>query len=216
MEFRVRASGGPPASAGILPGSYNPVTRAHLALAEAALSLVDEAALVMPRELPHKRYEGVSLEDRLRLLERAAAGRPRVSVGLVGGGLFIDMARECRDAYGGDCDVWLVCGRDAAERIVAWDYAGGPGIEEQLQEYGLLVADRWGSYEPPVALRGRIRRLPLSQDWSDVSATRVREAIAEHRPWEHLVLETLVDDIRRLYRTARVPGSGPARPRDRR
>jgi cytidyltransferase-like protein len=198
MEFRVKASGAP-RSLGILAGAYNPLTRAHLALAESALAQLDEVILVMPRELPHKRYEGVSFEDRLRLVERAAANRDRLSVGIADGGLFIEMARECRAIYGPSCEVWLICGRDAAERIVAWDYKEAPCIADQLGEYGLLVADRHGTYETPEELRDRIRRLPVAEDWDEVSATAVRDRIARGGRWENLVPEDLVDEIRRLY-----------------
>jgi nicotinate-nucleotide adenylyltransferase len=199
MEFRVKAAGAP-RSVGILAGAYNPVTRAHVALAESALAHLDEVILAMPRELPHKRYEGVSFEDRLRLLERAVQGRDRLSIGIAERGLFIDMARECRAIYGPACETWLICGRDAAERIVAWDYQDAPGIVEQLREYGLLVADRQGTYEPPAPLRASVRRLPMAEDWGEVSATAVRERIARGDRWEHLVPEPLADEIRRLYR----------------
>ena len=156
MEFRLRAEGAP-TRLGVLPGAYHPVTRAHLALAEAALAHVDHVLLVMPRELPHKRYEGVGLEQRLALVERAVNGRH--SIAISDGGLFIDIARECRDAYGSSCEPWFICGRDAAERIVNWDYGAGAGIADQLREYGLLVADRHGRYEPPPQLLHRVRRL---------------------------------------------------------
>jgi cytidyltransferase-like protein len=197
MEFRFRVSGRPPRSLGILPGSYNPITRAHLALGDAARALVDEVVLVMPREFPHKRYEGVGLEDRLALLERAVAGR--YSVGVSEGGLFLEMARECRAAYGEQCELWIVCGRDAAERIVSWDYSGSPSIRDQLDEYGLLVADRSGSYDPPPELRDHIRRLATARDWGDHSSTTVRTRIAAGADWEHLVPENIVEDVRRLY-----------------
>jgi nicotinate-nucleotide adenylyltransferase len=198
MEFLVKAPGRP-ACIGILPGSYHPVTAAHLALAEAALSHVDEVLLAMPREFPHKRYESLELVARLELLNNAVADRERFSIGVSEGGLFLEIARECRLVYGNDCHLWLICGRDAAERIVGWDYKDGPGIAAQLDEYGLLVGDREGSFEPPAGLRHRVHRLPMPPRWSGVSATDVRRRIAAGEPWEHLVPERVVADVRRLY-----------------
>jgi hypothetical protein len=44
-----------------------------------------------------------------------------------------------------------MCGRDAAERIVGWDYGDGPPIQDQLNEFRLLVASREGEYSPVIA-----------------------------------------------------------------
>jgi nicotinate (nicotinamide) nucleotide adenylyltransferase len=199
MEF-IRRAAGTPSRLGVLPGSFHPPTRAHLALARAALGLVDEVVFVLPRAFPHKRYEGVGLAERLRLVETATAGEPRFSVAVSDGGLFLEIARECRAAYGPAVELWFVCGRDAAERILNWDY-GRPGVvQEMLEEFGLLVADRHGRYTPPPELAGRIRHLPLPDDHSDVSATEVRNRIRAGRPWEHLVPEPIVELVRRFYR----------------
>jgi nicotinate-nucleotide adenylyltransferase len=201
MEFLRRAPGRP-SKLGILPGAFHPPTRAHLALARAALAEVDEVLFVLPRAFPHKQYEGVGLKERARLVMAATDGEPRFSVGISEGGLFIEIARECRDAYGQEVELWFVCGRDAAERIVNWDYGRPSAIEEMLEEFGLLVADRGGRYEPPPHLARRIRRLPLAGDYAEVSATEVRTRIAEGRPWAHLVPESIVDLVGRLYRQA--------------
>src|SRR5687768_3337660 len=106
----------------IFPGSFHPPTCAHLALAEAALKAADEVVWVLPRQFPHKEYRGVTLEQRAELLAALAGSEARFSAAITDGGLFIDIARECRAAYGADVDIWVVCGRDAAERIVNWDY----------------------------------------------------------------------------------------------
>src|SRR5450432_4836233 len=57
---------------GVLPGTFNPPTRAHLALAEAALEHVDRVIFVLPRVLPHKDLSGVSFEERLALIQAVA------------------------------------------------------------------------------------------------------------------------------------------------
>src|SRR5215469_10515993 len=84
---------------GVLPGTFNPPTRAHLALAQAGLAHCDEVLLVLPRALPHKEYSGVGFAERLRLLE-AAARDERFAVAGSEGGLFLEIAAECREAYG--------------------------------------------------------------------------------------------------------------------
>ena len=81
---------------GVLAGAFNPVTRAHLALAEAAAKLVDEVVCVVPRVYPHKHFHGAAMEDRIEMLKRAG-GPYRVEI--TEGGLFIEIARELRQPH---------------------------------------------------------------------------------------------------------------------
>ncbi len=188
-----------PARLGVYPGAFNPPTRAHLALAGAALDVVDEVLFVMPRVLPHKTYEGVSLPHRMELLLGAIDDGPRFSAASTSRGLFIDIARECRAAYGPDADLLILCGRDAAERAVHWDYGRPGAFPEMLQEFELLVVSRGGEMTIPAGTGHRIHRLALPGDWDEVSATAVRERIREGLPWEHLVPAAIVPRVRELY-----------------
>ncbi len=199
MEFLHRAPGRP-SHVGILPGAFNPVTVAHLALARAALARVDQVAFVLPRSFPHKEYSGAGMEARAALLLAVAAGSPAFSVACADGGLFIEIARECRVAYEGSVRVSMLCGRDAAERIVAWDYGVPGAIEKMLEEFRLLVAARRGEYSPPPRLAHAIGRLELDGEFEHVSASEVRQRIAAGAAWEHLVPAAVRDQVRRLYR----------------
>src|ERR1700691_593446 len=55
---------------GVIAGAFNPVTRAHVALAEAARAHVDEMVFAVPRAFPHKEYSGASLDRRVEMLRR--------------------------------------------------------------------------------------------------------------------------------------------------
>ena len=198
MEFFRRAAGAP-SKLGVLPGAYHPPTRAHMGLARAALPMVDEVLFVLPRVFPHKQYGRVGFEERLRMVTAATAGEPRYSVATTDGGLFVEIARECRGGYGPAPQLWFLCGSDAAERIVNWDYGEPGAVPRMLDEFGLLVADRDGRYEPPDELRDRIRRLPVEEDLTGVSATEVRNRIALQRPWQHLVPEQIATLVREIY-----------------
>ena len=198
MEFFRRADVRP-SRLGILPGAFNPPTRAHLELAAASLARVDELLFVMPRRLPHKTYEGVDFADRVRMLELSTAGRPRYSLAATDRGLFVDIARECRSAYGAELHLKFVCGRDAAERALNWDYGRPGAFADQLKEFELLVASRKGAFAIPEDLRGRIGHLEVSGECDEVSATEVRERIRRGEPWEHLVPEEIVPLVRELY-----------------
>ena len=183
---------------GILAGSFNPPTIAHLELARAGLSQVDEILCVVPSVFPHKDYSGATLEQRLEML--GAMGLPEpYSIGSSSEGLFIDIARECREQYGPQTRLFFLCGRDAAERILTWDY-GRPGVvDEMLGEFELLVAPRGGHFEPPQEFQGRIHLLAFDTAHDLVSSTEVRERIAKGEPWEHLVPEKIVDRVRKIY-----------------
>jgi cytidyltransferase-like protein len=200
MRFYRRAERRPSAL-GVLPGTFNPVTIAHLALGKAALSHVDEVLFALPREFPHKPYTGASFEERLKMLLASAGDSREFSVAAVQGGLFSDIAAECRAAYGEDTSLTFLCGRDAAERIVNWDYGTPGAIGAILRQFSLLVAARGGEYSPPPELRNAIRGLELSGEFDRVSSSELRDRIVRGLPWEHLAPPGIQEDVKRIYGT---------------
>jgi nicotinate-nucleotide adenylyltransferase len=190
---RVAAS---PYRLGILAGSFNPPTRAHSALIAAAVPHVDEVLCVLPRRFPHKLYFGASLEDRLRMLEAAAPD----SIAVVERGLFIDIAAECREAYGPDTDLIFLCGRDAAERIIEWDYGDSGAIDRMLEEFRLLVAARNGRYDPPPRLAHRVGSLAVDAGIDEISSTEVRDRIRRGDPLGDLVPASIREMVEQIYR----------------
>ncbi len=198
MEF-LRRSTGRPCRLGVFPGTFNPVTLAHVALAEGALALVDEVAFVLPRHFPHKTYCGASFEQRVEVLGTALGGEPRYSVAASEGGLFAEIAGECRQAYGAGVRLNFLCGRDAAERVANWDYGRRGAYLEMLQQFDLLVAARGGEYHPPESLASSFARLELSGAWDHVSASEVRTRIGQGEPWEHLVPAAVRRRVGEIY-----------------
>jgi nicotinate (nicotinamide) nucleotide adenylyltransferase len=189
---------GQPRALGILAGSFNPPTVAHAELAHAAQSRVDRLLFVVPSTLPHKQYFGATLEQRIEMLAASDLAQ-RYSIATTDRGLFVDIARECREACGEGARLYFVCGRDAAERILSWDYGRAGVVEEMLNQFELLVAPRAGDFRPPAELSHRIHSLDVRQRHNEVSSTGVRERIARGQPWEHLVPETIVDRVREIY-----------------
>jgi nicotinate-nucleotide adenylyltransferase len=187
----------------ILPGAFNPPTRAHLALASASLDYADEALLVLARTLPHKALDGASFDERLEMLLAATEGHSRLGVAVSDGGLFLEIARECKAILGHDLNISLICGRDAAERIVAWDYGEEPPIDAQFREYTMLVAARRGTYQPPEHLASHIAALVLDEEFDWYSASEVRRRIAEGEQWETLVPPSTIPIVRRIYGSGR-------------
>ncbi len=201
MRFFHRTAELSPRTVVLFPGSFHPPTVAHLEMAKRALIYGDEIVFVMPQDFPHKTYDGVGPMERMLLVAAALDGEDRFSVAQSEGGLFIDMAREYRvlDPY--STRLMVLCGRDAAERVVGWDYGTPAALASQLDEYEMLVAARAGDFYPPFGLRTRIHPLPLVADMGHISATEVRRRILAQEPWKHLVPQAIVDQVHALYST---------------
>jgi nicotinate-nucleotide adenylyltransferase len=198
MEFFQTAEG-IPFRLGILPGTFNPVTIAHLALAQAALAVVDEVVFVLPQAFPHKLYSGASFRQRIEMLRSALRENAAFSVAASESGLFVDIAAECRAAYRRTGRFTFLCGRDAVERIAHWDYGDAGAFDAMLRQFDLLVATRAGDYEIPAKWSGAIERLELPGLFDHVSSTEVRRRIAAGEPWEHLVPPQVIEQVRGIY-----------------
>ena len=69
------------------------------------------------------------------MLRHAVRREPRFSIAGSEGGLFVEIARECRIAYGSDTSLTFLCGSDAAERIAGWDYGAPNAFPVMLGEF---------------------------------------------------------------------------------
>jgi nicotinate-nucleotide adenylyltransferase len=197
---------------GVIAGAFNPVTRAHVALAEAARAHVDEIVFAVPRVLPHKEYDGASVDQRMEMLRRVCGevgcepSLREARVEIVNGGLFVDIAREVGRSRPGS-EIYVVCGRDAAERMVTWSYEEPGALDRIFQELHLLVAGRQGVYVAPDHLRSRIHSLALPPHFDEVSSSEVRRRMAAGEAWQHLVPESIVDLVSEIYEPRGIDGS---------
>lgn len=187
-----------PGRLGVLAGGFNPPTVAHVALAAASRAHVDELLYVVPQTFPHKEYFGATLEQRIELLGSLETTIPR-SIASTEQGLLIDIAAECRAEFGPGTELYFLCGRDAAERVLTWDYGRAGVVNEMLNQFQLLVASRSGDFVPPAEFRHRVHRLAIEAAHDQVSSTEVRERIRRGEPWDHLVPESIVERVRQIY-----------------
>ena len=183
----------------IFPGTWNPPTIAHVEIARAALDRVDEVVWAIPRMLPHKNWNGASFEQRCEMIRRVASAGNGFAAAISDGGLYIEMARATREAYGRGVEISIVCGRDAAERIERWNYGEAGVFEGMLREFRLLVAARAGAYATDFPHRGRIEKLELENSFDDVSSSEVRRRIAARENWESLVPEVIRGEVSAIY-----------------
>jgi nicotinic acid mononucleotide adenylyltransferase len=178
---------------------------AHLALAEAAQEAfaLDQVVLVLPQDLPHKRIGKPSVDERLQWLSALVRERPDRAVASCRTGLVIDVVRAFREELGRRCEIFVIAGRDAAERYATWDYGNGPPFSEQIKLFQLLVASRGGTYPVDPELAERILPFEIAARYDGTSSSKVREAIRSGTPWQHMVPPGIRDAVGSAYEGVR-------------
>lgn len=152
---------------GAYPGSFDPPTMAHLAIAESAVHAcsLTRVDLILSEEALGKEHAAhARLADRIEVLRAMAATRPWLGVAVTGAKLLVDIA----DGY----DV-IVMGADKWAQVVdpAWYGGSDQHRDAALGRLPLLaVAPRPGWPVPPgvIALR-------IDDVHREVSSTAVRE-----------------------------------------
>ena len=181
---------------GLLPGTFNPPTVAHVALAEAAQRAgVDHLLFVIPERLPHKSWtSGATREQRITMLQRVCEQRSDLSPAISPGGLYIEIAENAASVFP-ENEIIVICGRDAAERILTWQYEE-PGVPERfLRQFSIWVAARQGTFTPPAEFTDRIRTLNHDGP-DDCAATAIRE---RHTGCEHWIPPEICDLVESIY-----------------
>jgi len=157
---------------GVYPGSFNPPTVAHLAVAQAAVEQceLERVDLVLSRDTLGKDAAGlVRIEDRVRVLEAIAASRPWIGVRVTDHRFIADIA----EGY----DV-IVVGADKWAQVIdpAW-YEGSAVARDAAVARLPRVAC---APRPPFPVPIEAVALDLHSDHHEVSATHVR---AGRREW---------------------------------
>jgi nicotinate-nucleotide adenylyltransferase len=185
---------------GVFGGSFDPVHRGHLAVAQQAVRelRLDQVrfvpALLQPLKTAGPR---ASPDDRAAMLRAALDGQPNLALDLreirrPGPSFTVDTLRELRLERPHD-ELFLMVGADAAQDLHRWREA-----DELARLATLVVVPRPGI--PPLFLPAPAVTLGLEP--IDLSATAVRDAAANGRDIDHLVPKAVADYIaaHRLYR----------------
>lgn len=194
---------------GVYPGSFDPLTLAHLAVAEAAwrqgrLARID---LVVSRQPLGKDEATVPcLEDRLAVLREAAASRPWLGTRLSEKRLLVELA-EGYDAVVMGADKW------AQLNDPAW-YGSPSGRDRALRRLvRVVVAPRPPHRLPAPAPSGRpvVEVISVPEDHGPVSSTLVRAGRPEWMAPEAAAFDALTGawtdpDRYRSWRAARDAG----------
>jgi len=201
----------PPAAAargrlGILPGSFNPPTEAHVALAragrEAGLSSV--IYVLSKRTVDKERVTGIPLADRLELLGQIAEAAGD-AVAFVNRGLYVDQAAALRAVLPDARALVFLVGYDKIVQIFDPRYYDDrdAALRRLFALASFLVAPRGDADADELAALMRrpenapfaasVRPLPLSEVYRDQSSTRVRAGESDDVP---LVVARYLDAYR--------------------
>lgn len=197
---------------GILGGTFDPIHRGHLVVAEQCLTQLglSEVWFVPVGDPPHKRDRTISpAADRVAMVELAIAGNPRfrlsrVDVDRPGASYSVDTVRQIRAQVGAAAELFFIIGQDSLLdlprwrdplrllelcQIVAVNRPGYPRVD--LDRLGPAIA----------AARDRITFVEIPP--FDVAASEVRRRVAAGCPISSLVPESVQHYLeeRGLYRS---------------
>ncbi len=182
---------------GVLPGSFNPPTAAHLELARAARRRfeLDAVAFSLSSVIVDKeRVEGLCREDRLLLLSLMTADDPWAAAVVVNRGLYSEQAPACRTCFGGDADLRFIVGMDKVLQIFDPRYYEDrdAALDTLFAHVRLIAANRedWGDEALRALLdrpenapyRDRVQPLTLPPHLRDQSSSAVRRGVEGGEP----------------------------------
>ncbi|MFC2019946.1 nicotinate-nucleotide adenylyltransferase [Chloroflexota bacterium] len=198
---------------GILGGTFDPIHRGHLMVAEevrARLSLAE--VLFVPAGRPClKDGGGLSApEHRLKMVHLAIGGNPyyrvsTVEIERVGPSYTVDTMAELKGRFGSEDELFFILGWDNLAQLPRWREPS------RLVELCRLVAVPRPGYPRPDlgALEGLIpglatRVVLMDRPQVDTSASDIRGRIMRGQAVSHLVAEPVEEYIREhgLYKTA--------------
>lgn len=168
---------------GLLGGTFNPVHRGHLLLAEGAVKHLglDELLWIPAHLPPHKDVEGkVSPEDRARMVELAIQGRPafrlsRVELDRPPPSYTIDTVTLLRRERPEPDHAWFfLIGSDIARDLGTWRE-----IEQLKTLVQFIAVPRPGSMKTG-SLPAGVREIPVQT--LDVSSSEIRRRVREGLP----------------------------------
>ncbi|MFO7530405.1 MAG: nicotinate-nucleotide adenylyltransferase [Marinobacter sp.] len=201
----------------IYGGTFDPIHHGHLRLAiELCDRLEVERVSLVPCHIPpHRGDTGASAAQRLKLMELALQGEPRLSIDdrelrRAGASYTADTLRQLRQELGPDHPLVMVVGTDAFAGFDRWREW------ERIPELAhIVVVRRPGPALDPESTPARLleRRkvegvgslrstpagciLELDPPLLDISATGIRERIATGRSPRYLIPDSVWEEIRR-------------------
>lgn len=182
-------------------GSFNPVHRGHIALAEYAISdgFADQVVLIVSPQNPHKEQGDLAAEfSRYEMCQAACAASlypEQIQVSAVEFTLprpsyTIDTLNFLTENFGEQMEFSILMGADNIENFHRWK-----SYEQIIANYQILVYPRTGYSLSASQFADRVVYLENAPIF-DISATEIRKAIAEGRDISDKVIPEVEKYIR--------------------
>ena len=182
-------------------GSFNPVHRGHIALAEYAISdgFADQVVLIVSPQNPHKEQSDLAAEfSRYEMCQAACAASlypEQIQVSAVEFTLprpsyTIDTLNFLAENFGEQMEFSILMGADNIENFHRWK-----SYEQIIANYPILVYPRTGYSRSASQFADNLVYLE-NAPFFDISATEIRQAIAEGRDISDKVIPEVEKYIR--------------------
>jgi len=202
---------GPNQKLGVLPASFDPLTKAHVALvSEARKCGLDEILLVLDRSNVDKKSFRASLEDRI-LLVTSFFKEEDVSIALSSHGLFLEKLRTLKPLYPPSTKIYFLAGYDTILRVLDKKYYQDreAALDELFGGSEFLVAGRGDKGEKEILslfekeenkrFKSKIKTINIAP-FTFISATEIRRRIKRGESLEALVPEDILPLINEIYK----------------
>lgn len=181
-------------SIGILSGSFNPPTLAHMELVRRAKESfqLDRVFFTISRiTIDKEKVGGLILEDRLLLLSLLAESLGWASVAVVNKGLYFEQARAFRSLLGEGAEIYFIVGMDKVIQIFDPYYYKDmeKALKDLFSETQLIAAGRGtlGKEELKQLLakteirhyRDKVHYLPIPEEMRGLASSDLRNKIAD-------------------------------------
>jgi len=185
---------------GILGGTFDPIHKGHLAVAEEVRTRLNlDEVLFVPVGSPWRKAGNPILpaEHRVEMVRLAIAGRPSFSVSTIevgreGPSYTVDTLEELQSAHGGSDKIYFIVGWDSLTDLPNWK-----APERIIRLCHLVAVPRPGYFPPDLeSLEGGVpgiseRVILLDGPEVDVSASQIRERVARGLSISGLVPEAV-------------------------
>ena len=191
---------------GLMGGTFDPVHNGHIAVAEEARARLELAEVIfMPAaQTPLKEENCItSVEHRVEMVRLAIAGYPdfrlsTIEMNRTGPSYTIDTVSELRDLIGMDSEIFFIMGCDNLSSLHLWKEP-----ERLIQSCRLVAVPRPGCTVPDLDILDKDvpglseNVIILEKPYLDISATDIRQRIAQGLPISHLVPEPVEEYIQK-------------------
>jgi nicotinamide-nucleotide adenylyltransferase len=195
----VEADPGSPLRVAMLPGSFDPITIAHTALAEAAAARADLVVLIYSARTVDKE-EGtepplLKEQERIRAVRDVCAGREVWTLALCSHGLLVDQVDAARGRFP-EAELRLVIGSDKVLQVLdpKWYGDADTALTRLFSQADVMYAVREGEAAAVQAALGanarwsdKFLRLDVPPEVAAISSREVRSRLREGQDVTHLV-----------------------------